>query len=134
MTIFKLELANDFPPLVKIVTDRAIAARLQHYYTLGDLETLDLEDAFKGSNHRPRNLVHGGRVRKKSCQTGDGKTLEPTGDNTIPIGHIGGYIQGESVAGDAVSIHLDTDGSDLRTIDPYTGKVLDRIGVHTKFI
>jgi hypothetical protein len=62
MTIFKVELANDFPPLVMIVTKSGHKDRSLWYYTLGDNLTCDLENFFKGIDDRLTNLVHGGRV------------------------------------------------------------------------
>ena len=52
-----LELINDFPPLVKIVTKPGHKT----YYTLGDSGTLDLEEIFKSAHDRWNNLLYRGR-------------------------------------------------------------------------
>ncbi len=66
MTILMLELANDCPPFVKIVTKPGYKT----YYTLRDLDTIELEDAFKSADRRLDHLLHGRRVGEQAGEAG----------------------------------------------------------------
>jgi hypothetical protein len=72
MTILRVELDKNFPPLVMDVTKAGHNFRSYRYYTLGDYLTCDLEDVFEGGNHCLNDLLHGGRVRFQDRQAGDG--------------------------------------------------------------